>query len=297
MSHSNNVAYDPRGQVVTGQPTHSQPSGFNQVAYAQGTNIVKQPHNAGYGPPQPPGATPGHVIFMERPPAIPGIPQGLEYLSQIDQLLVHQQVELFEMITGWETSNKYQIKNSLGQQVYFAGEESDACGRLCCGAQRGFVMHITDNFGAEVIRATRHFKCCAGCNCCANIDCCAMELHIEAPVGQICGYAKQTRSCITPHFVILDANRQPVFNVIGPMCICQGPCCTKDQEFKIFTLQGSLIGKLSKQWSGFTREFFTDADNFSATFPLDLDVRMKAVVLCTVFLIDFMYFEQQQNSN
>lgn len=42
------------------------------------------------------GATPGHVIFMERPPAIPGIPQGLEYLSQIDQLLVHQQVELFE---------------------------------------------------------------------------------------------------------------------------------------------------------------------------------------------------------
>lgn len=44
-----------KGQVVTGQPTHSQPSGFNQVAYAQGTNIVKQPHNAGYGPPQPPG--------------------------------------------------------------------------------------------------------------------------------------------------------------------------------------------------------------------------------------------------
>lgn len=27
-------------------------------------------------------------------------------------------------------------------------KESDACGRLCCGAQRGFVMHITDNFGA-----------------------------------------------------------------------------------------------------------------------------------------------------
>jgi len=27
---------------------------------------------------------------------IPGCPPGLEYLTQIDQLLVHQQVEIFE---------------------------------------------------------------------------------------------------------------------------------------------------------------------------------------------------------
>jgi len=34
--------------------------------------------------------------FMAAPAAIPGIPPGLEYLAQIDQLLVHQQIELFE---------------------------------------------------------------------------------------------------------------------------------------------------------------------------------------------------------
>jgi len=38
----------------------------------------------------------GGLQFMQAPPAIPGIPPGLEYLTQIDQLLVHQQVELFE---------------------------------------------------------------------------------------------------------------------------------------------------------------------------------------------------------
>ena len=35
---------------------------------------------------------------------IPGCPPGLEYLTQIDQLLVHQQVELFEGkdgVTQW----------------------------------------------------------------------------------------------------------------------------------------------------------------------------------------------------
>ena len=33
------------------------------------------------------------------------------------------------------------------------------------------------------------------------------------------------------------------------------------------------------------REYFTDADNFGIQFPMDLDVRMKAVVLGAVFLI------------
>lgn len=51
-----------------------------------------------------------------------GIPSGLEYLSQVDQLLVKQKVELFEALTGFETANKYTIKNSMGQKVYYAAE-------------------------------------------------------------------------------------------------------------------------------------------------------------------------------
>lgn len=49
--------------------------------------------------------------------AIPNCPPGLEYLASIDQLLVHQTVELFEAFTGFETNNKYEIKNTLGQKV------------------------------------------------------------------------------------------------------------------------------------------------------------------------------------
>ena len=45
------------------------------------------------------------------------------------------------------------------------------------------------------------------------------------------------------------------------------------------------VGKISKQWTGFVRENYTDADNFGASFPMDLDVKMKAVLLGAVFLI------------
>ncbi len=29
---------------------------------------------------------------------------------------------VFSVITGWETNNKYRVRNTLGQQVYFAAE-------------------------------------------------------------------------------------------------------------------------------------------------------------------------------
>lgn len=45
------------------------------------------------------------------------------------------------------------------------------------------------------------------------------------------------------------------------------------------------IGKISKQWTGLLREVFTDSDNFGIQFPMDLDVRMKAVMIGVCFLI------------
>lgn len=53
----------------------------------------------------------------------------------------------------------------------------------------------------------------------------------------------------------------------------------------VYSANNELIGKITKQWSGLGRELFTDADYFSVTFPLSLDVRMKALLFAAVFLI------------
>ncbi|CAH1776140.1 unnamed protein product [Owenia fusiformis] len=233
--------------------------------------------------------------FMEKPAGTAGCPPGLEYLTLIDQLLVHQQVEMLEVITGFETKNKYQIKNSMGQQIYFAQEESSCCERQCCGPQRGFIMHITDNSGKEVITCTREFKCCAGCCWCACCDCGAMTLKVEAN-GEFCGMVRQTCSKWSPRYQILDAQDQTIFDIQGPCCVCDGPCCPMDQEFMLLSSNtGDEVGKISKQYTGFVKEAFSTADNFGVNFPMDLDVKMKAVMIGAVFLIDFMFFEEKDN--
>lgn len=45
------------------------------------------------------------------------------------------------------------------------------------------------------------------------------------------------------------------------------------------------MGRISKQWGGLLREALTDSDDFGLQFPMDLDMRMKAVLLGATFLI------------
>ncbi|XP_070561767.1 phospholipid scramblase 2-like [Ptychodera flava] len=240
---------------------------------------------------------PVEKIDMEMVSRPAACPPGLEYITQIDQLLVHQQIELFEAFTGFETNNKYVIKNSMGQQVYFAAEETNVCMRICCGSQRSFVIHIVDNTQREVMRISRNFKCCAGCCWCAGADCCAFEVQVEAPVGQVIGYVRQMKGCWYS-FDIKDEHHDTVLKIDAPCCLCQTICCRADVEFQVFTADKKAeVGKISKQYPGLAREMFTDADNFGVTFPMDLDVKVKSTLLAAVFLVDFMFYEEKKNNN
>ncbi|CAG9759969.1 unnamed protein product [Ceutorhynchus assimilis] len=237
-----------------------------------------------------PGMAPGSLAggWMNLPQSIPNCPPGLEYLTMIDQLLVHQKVEVLEALTGFETKNKFTIKNSLGQKVYYAIEESDCLTRNCCGPLRPFDMQILDNFKNEIIHLHRPLACDSCC-----FPCCLQSMEVSSPPGTIVGTVEQEWSIFCPTFAIKNASGDTVLRIEGPLCtmsICG------DVEFKIMSGDGEVqVGKISKQWSGLIREVFTDTDYFGITFPMDLDARMKAVMLGACFLIDAMFFEKAKS--
>ncbi|XP_033158617.1 phospholipid scramblase 2 isoform X1 [Drosophila mauritiana] len=249
--------------------------------------IVTQP---GMGPGMGPGMAPqGGPAgdWMSIPTGIPNCPRGLEYLTTIDQLLVKQKVELLEAFTGFETNNKFTIKNALGQKVYFAAEDNDCCTRNCCGPARPFDMRVFDNFQQEVIHMHRPLACSS-----CLFPCCLQSIEVSAPPGNVIGTIEQEWSICSPSFRILNHVGDTVMRIEGPFCTFS---LCGDVEFNVVSLTGEKIGKISKQWSGLAREIFTDADFFGINFPLDLDVRMKAVLLGATFLIDAMFFEKAGN--
>ncbi|XP_033126954.1 phospholipid scramblase 1-like isoform X2 [Anneissia japonica] len=266
-------------------PQGNQPYPPPQGNQPQQPNPYGQPQGAGQ-PPAPPGTIAS--TWMAAPQQVSNCPPGLEYLTQIDQLLVHQQVELLEAFTSFETNNKYVVKNTLGQQVYFAAEDTDCCTRNCCGNARPFDMKILDNGTKEVMHLSRPLRC-TSCWC----FCCLQKLEVCAPPGTVVGYVKQSWSVCYPQFTIENANEETILKISGPLCTWN---LCGDVEFDVLSADGSTkVGKISKQWTGFAKEAFTDADNFGISFPMDLDVNIKAVMLGACFLIDFMFFERSGN--
>lgn len=239
--------------------------------------VMQQP-----APVAPPGG------WMTIPQGLSNCPPGLEYLSMIDKLMIKQKVELLESFVGFETNNKYTVKNSVGQKVYYAVEDNDCCTRNCCGPIRPFEMKIYDNFHNEVIHLHRPLACDT-CLC----PCWLQSIEVTAPPGTVIGTVEQTWSICKPCFVIKNAAGDVILQIKGPMCtfsICG------DVKFNVYSKDGSTkIGKLVKQWSGLAREVFTDSDYFGITFPMDMDINVKATLLGACFLIDFMFFEKCGN--
>ncbi|XP_076678060.1 phospholipid scramblase 1 isoform X2 [Andrena cerasifolii] len=213
-------------------------------------------------------------------------PHGLEYLMALDHLFVMQKVELLEAFTGFETKNKYSVVNALSQPVFYVVEDSGCCARCCLGTYRHCEFEVFDNSRKEILRMVRPCRCDS---CCC--PCCLQELEVYSG-DTLLGSVTQDWSLWQPSFSVRDASRETVLTIRGPWI----KCCV-NVSFKVRSADGEhKVGEIKKSWSGFGRELFTDADRFGISFPLDLDVKMKAVLLGACLLIDFMYFEGETDN-
>ncbi|KAL2804486.1 phospholipid scramblase 2 isoform 2, partial [Daubentonia madagascariensis] len=177
---------------------------------------------------------PAGVPWMPAAPPPLNYPPGLEYLHQIDLILIHQKIEVIEVLFNFESNNIYEIKNRFGQRIYFAAEDTNFCNRNCCGPSRPFTLHILDDAGREVITLERPLRC--NCCCC---PCCLQEIEIQAPPGVPVGYVTQIWHPYLPKFTIQNEKREDVLKITGPCCVFT---CTADTDFEDYMFFESTMG-------------------------------------------------------
>jgi len=232
------------------------------------------------GPPQPMGV------------AVPaGLPPGLAYLANLEEVRIQQILELAEVVLGWEKNNKYNICNSQDQKFMYAKEDTECLTRQCCGIYRPFVMNITDNNEQPLMRLDRPWRCTPSLCWCCHLQ----EMSIESPPGQLQGTIKQQWTCWIPKYKVYNAQEQVVFTITGECCYCKCGC---DVIFRVFegdadSDSGQEIGQIEKHWGGCS-EIFGGVNNFSIKFPQTMDIQKKMLLLGATYLIDFNYFETQK---
>lgn len=125
-----------------------------------------------------------------------------------------------------------------------------------------------------------------------------MTINVESPVGRLIGKIQTGNSKWQHHSKIYDAADNHMFTIWGPCCPCQAVCCPDDINFPITDPSlNTRVGNIAKQWRGCCVDTFTDADQFCLTFPADMTVDCKALLMGSVFLVEYLVFERQKNNN
>jgi uncharacterized protein YxjI len=207
-----------------------------------------------------------------------GIKSSLEKLAHVEALKIQQRKEWGEILTGFETRNKYHVMDSWGNLIFEAEEESGSIAtilsRFLLTHLRPFTISIFSQEGNELFVLKRPFRFFFH------------ELHICKPNGIILGKVIRRFAILRRIYAVLDRNGRDIYQLLGPIL----------RPWTFFIKKNDReLGKIAKKWSGLAKESFTDADNFGINFPKGLDTNQKAIFLGAVFLIDFVHFESKQN--
>ncbi|XP_072255297.1 phospholipid scramblase 3-like [Pyxicephalus adspersus] len=192
-------------------------------------------------------------------PEIVGKSSGLELLLQINQLTVR---EKFTVSQGWGRS--FDVLNEVGQRLFQVEQRVECCGPL-------YDVKIRDNGGSDVIQL---FESC-GCTC-------TRQVEVQCPPAHSIGYVKLHWNNLVTHLSVMNANQEVVLLILGP------------------SLQTSIFGNNTFEVKSRDEQHVVgvirmESGNYVISFPMDLEVTMKAILLGAAMYLDNIILSKKKN--
>ena len=282
------------------------PGGYPQAPGGYGSN----PYQAqGYAnQPMPPTAMPPvHFAGITYTYVL----DPMQELALSPSVLIRQQPQFFEQISGCESPNRYFVFSQSPQtgfkMLFKCKEQSECCQRNCCSASmREFVMDIkhianagalNENFQNSFVHVNKPFKC----------TCCCLErpemIANYSANNELVGKVKQPFSCCDPIFTIYDNAGTMRYFIYADCCqcglCCSGPCAKMSEvTFNIYrdANMGQPIGSIVKKIANFS-ELITSADSYQVNFPADARPNEKLLLIITGLMIDYQFFEERAGND
>ncbi|XP_068129933.1 phospholipid scramblase 3-like [Hyperolius riggenbachi] len=203
---------------------------------------------APYAPPDSyPAVAPGPQMELA---SYKGVPSGLVPLLQVNQLCIR---EKFSVSQGWGRS--FDVLNDAGQQVFQSVQEV-----VCCGPQ--YDVRVKDKGGETVMQFLEHCACT-----------CDHQMEVHCPPGYPVGSVKLHWNNLVTHLSVLDASGKLVLLILGPSFPTS---VFGNTTFEVKSSDEQHVVGLIKM----------ETDNYLVSFPLDLEVTVKAILLGAAMYLD-----------
>uniref|UniRef100_A0A8C5LTJ0 Phospholipid scramblase n=1 Tax=Leptobrachium leishanense TaxID=445787 RepID=A0A8C5LTJ0_9ANUR len=181
---------------------------------------------------------------------IKAVPIGLEYLLQLNQLVVREKFSTFQ-----GQSRFFDVLDPAGQRILQATQES-----LCC--EPFYNLKITDNHNRELLEIVQECECTF-----------TKQVYVYVLGVNLIGMVKLHLNSFVTHLSVMNPSQDVMLHIIGPgfQTNVFGNCCfevkSRDEQH--------VVGMIK-----------TENGQFFLTFPLDLDVSVKALLLGGCFFLD-----------
>ncbi len=256
---------------------------------------------------QPMGVPPGgpvQFVYVANP---------LEELAISTGVLIKQQVQIIEQITGCESPNRYYVFSQSpqgGMKLLFKCKEySGCCMRNCCPADSRefnmFIKHINEttyysnDFSNPFVAVNRPFKCT--CCCLERPEMLCTYGESKQPLGRI----KQPFSCCDPIFSVYDNTGTLKYTIHADCCqcflVCRNNFCGKLSGviFNIYNssnINSNPVGSIIKKVAS-GAELITSADSYQINFPPEASPNDKMLLIIAGLMVDYQFFEESASQN
>lgn len=191
-------------------------------------------------------------------PEIMGIQSGLELLLQINQLTVR---EKYTTSQGWGRS--FDVLNNVSQRIFQAEQKV-----VCCGP--AYDVTIRDNGGMQVMQLLED----CGCSC-------TREVEIQCPPAHPIGSVKLHWNNMVTHLSVMNASQEVVLLILGP-------------SFQTSIFGNSTFEVKSRDEQHVVGVMRMESGNYVVSFPLDLDVTIKATLLGAAMYLDNLILSKKE---
>ncbi|XP_045539795.1 phospholipid scramblase 2-like [Papilio machaon] len=176
---------------------------------------------------------------------------GLTYIYALDKIIVTNKLDALHEVIG-VNGNCYTIYNNQKQKIFLAVQETP---------ERKYIIKIFNKYGNEVIQVKKHGGFCVN------------RVLVFAPPGNFVGSVEKLLTCL---------NAFRVKNHTGEVFLQVKPRHRSCSKYDILS-NNNTIGLMTKN------DDCTKSENqsISATFPVEMEIGQKAVLIGACFLIGF----------
>lgn len=195
-------------------------------------------------------------------PAINLTYPGLAYICPLDELIVVKQSDDFHDLIGDRGSmTGYTIFNNLGQKV-FAAVERNKC--------KKYHLKIFNHYGNEIIHVNKP---------CTLHPFSKNKVLVWAPPGNFVGVVKELSKCVNT-FTAKNWYGEDISKLKAKGLFKYDYKITSSSEEEFF-------GRVANNWINST---VLNVKNFGVSFPVDLDVMDKVILIGACFLISWLKY-------